>query len=101
METFNRPDVVLVDTNGKGVKGVTENGILFGDRELDLDAIIFGTGYSPGDDADRGSIPIPGRGGEILPQKRLNGMTFFHGVCTNRFPNLFLPGLYQAGASAN
>lgn len=101
LATFNRPNVVLVDTNGKGVKDVTENGILFGDREFDLDAIIFGTGYSPGGGADRGSIPITGRGGQTLQQKRLNGMASFHGVCTNGVPNLFLLGPYQAGASAN
>lgn len=101
LETFNQPNVLLVDTDGKGVKDVTTKGVRIDDQEFELDAIIFGTGYILGGGADRGSIPIIGRGGQTFQQKCQSGLATLHGVCTNGFPNLFMPGPYQAGASAN
>ncbi|KAJ5342801.1 hypothetical protein N7541_011925 [Penicillium brevicompactum] len=101
LETFNQPNVILVDTNGKGVKDVTAKGIRIDEKEFELDAIIFGTGYILGGGADRGSIPIIGRGSQTFQQKCQSGLATLHGVCTNGFPNLFMPGPYQAGASVN
>lgn len=101
LPAFNRPDVSLVDTNGKGIRTVTEKGILVEGQEYDLDTIIFGTGYSLGGSADRGAMTVTGRDNQILPEKWQKGMTSLHGVMTNGFPNLFFPGPYQAGASAN
>ncbi|CAG7944459.1 unnamed protein product [Penicillium salamii] len=101
LETFNRSNVTLVDTNGKGINDLTEAGIVVGEQEFGLDAIILGTGYSLGGSADRGSISITGRNNITFQQKCQSGLTTLHGVCTNGFPNLFFPGPYQAGATAN
>ncbi|KAJ6177846.1 hypothetical protein N7519_008307 [Penicillium mononematosum] len=46
LTTFNWSNVSLVDTNGKGIRTVTDRGILTEGQEYDLDAIIFGTGYT-------------------------------------------------------
>jgi cation diffusion facilitator CzcD-associated flavoprotein CzcO len=101
LAAFNRPNVVLVDTNGKGINTVTDKGILFEGTEFDLDAIILGTGYAPTGSAAHSGIPITGRDGRTLEQKWLSSMASFHGICTNGFPNLFFPGPSQAGASVN
>jgi hypothetical protein len=70
--------------------------------EYDLDTIIFGTGYSVGSNANVEHVPIIGRGNQTLQQKwGQDGMASLHGIMTFGFPNLFFPGPYQAGATAN
>ena len=41
LPTFNRPNVTLVDTNGKGVDRITEKGIVYGGKEYAVDCIIW------------------------------------------------------------
>ncbi|KAJ5471246.1 hypothetical protein N7530_008603 [Penicillium desertorum] len=89
LTAFNRSNVSLT------------GGILAEGQEYDLDAIIFGTGYSLGGSADRGNLTVTGRDNQTLQVKWQKGLTSLHGVMTNGFPNLFFPGPYQAGASAN
>ncbi|CAG8055535.1 unnamed protein product [Penicillium nalgiovense] len=101
LTVFNRSTVSLVDTNGKGIRAVIDRGILAEGQEYDLDAIIFGTGYSLGGSADRGDLTVTGRNNRTLQKKWQKGLTSLHGVMTNGFPNLFFPDPYQTGASAN
>ncbi|OQE34892.1 hypothetical protein PENCOP_c015G00937 [Penicillium coprophilum] len=101
LTTFNQSNVSLVDTNGKGIHTVTNQGISANGQEYDLDAIIFGTGYSLGGSADIGDLTVTGRDNRVLQEKRQKGLTSLHGIMTNGFPNLFFPGPYQTGASAN
>jgi cation diffusion facilitator CzcD-associated flavoprotein CzcO len=101
LPTFNRPNVLLVDTNGTGIRTLTERGIRLEDKEYELDGIIFGTGYSLGSSAGRGDLTVTGRGNRTLQEKQRTGMSSFHGVMTRDFPNLFFPGPYQAGTGAN
>ncbi|KAG0160634.1 hypothetical protein PDIDSM_8164 [Penicillium digitatum] len=101
LPAFNRPNVSLVDTHGKGVRTVTDRGILTDGQEYGLDAIIFGTGYNLGGSADRGDLTVTGRDNQVLQEKWHKGPNSLHGVMTNGFPNLFFPGPYQTGASAN
>ncbi|KAJ5437503.1 hypothetical protein N7445_006047 [Penicillium cf. griseofulvum] len=101
LTAFNQSNVSLVDTNGKGIRTVTNRGILANGQEYDLDAIVFGTGYSLGGSADLGDLTITGRDNQILQEKRQKGLNSLHGVITNGFPNLFFPGPYQTGASVN
>ncbi|CAG7980374.1 unnamed protein product [Penicillium nalgiovense] len=101
LTVFNRSNVSLVDTNGKGIRAVIDRGISAEGQEYDLDAIIFGTGYSLRGSADRGDLTVTGRSNRTLQKKWQKGLTSLHGVMTNGFPNLFFPGPYQTGASAN
>src|SRR5258708_37454949 len=48
LEAFNRPNVRLVDTQGRGVERLTKHGIAVGDREYKADCIIFATGFEAG-----------------------------------------------------
>ena len=53
LDTFNRDNVTLVDTDGKGIERITEKGIEFDGREYELDCIIFTTGFEVGTDYAR------------------------------------------------
>ena len=41
LETFNRPNVELVDTHGKGVERITKKGVVVDGREYELDCLIY------------------------------------------------------------
>ena len=48
LQTFNRPSVELIDTNGNGVERITENGVIANGQEYAVDCIIFATGFEVG-----------------------------------------------------
>ncbi|KAI9158186.1 Pentalenolactone D synthase [Paramyrothecium foliicola] len=106
LPTFNRPNVTLVQTQpALGVKEATPKGLVVDGKEYELDVIVFGSGYrSPASDMSEPSkmcnTTITGRDGVLLSEKWLrNGPATLHGCLTNGFPNLFLTGPAQAGAS--
>ncbi|EXJ71207.1 uncharacterized protein A1O5_06201 [Cladophialophora psammophila CBS 110553] len=104
LQSFNEQHVKLVDTNGLGIKEITEDGVLVGDKEYKIDTLILSTGYrslfllSPGGRVD---IDIKGRNGLSLDKKWTEGVATLHGMMSHGFPNLFWPGLIQAGGSPN
>jgi cyclohexanone monooxygenase len=88
-ETFNRPNVSLVDVNEEPLSEITETGIRAGEREIPLDILIFATGF----DAMTGSllaIDIRGRDGLALRAKWEAGPRTYLGLATAGFPNLFM-----------
>jgi cation diffusion facilitator CzcD-associated flavoprotein CzcO len=102
LPTFNRPNVTLVDTRGKGVERVTERGVVADGREYELDCLIYGTGYDASSPfAKRISFGILGRGGIALRDKWAGGAITFHGHGTHAFPNLFIMSHVQTGLSLN
>ena len=48
LKTFNRPNVTLVDTDGKGLDRITENAIVTNGRTYEVDCIIYATGFEFG-----------------------------------------------------
>ncbi|CBF75886.1 hypothetical protein AN3560.2 [Aspergillus nidulans FGSC A4] len=102
LQTFNRPNVHLVDTDGKGPSRVTETGLVVGEKVYLLGVEIFGTGYQAptagsGSPAARTGINVTGRHGQSLDEKwRTKGAAKLHGYATNGFPNLFFSGTSQA-----
>ncbi|KAL3429216.1 hypothetical protein BDV09DRAFT_180766, partial [Aspergillus tetrazonus] len=107
LQTFNRPNVHLVDTDGKGPSRVTETGLVVGEKEYPLDIIIFGTGYQAptagsGSPAARTGVNVTGRHSQSLDEKwRTKGAATLHGYATNGFPNLFFSGTSQATITGN
>jgi len=104
LQSFNEPNVKLVDTNGLGVSKITEHGIVVGDQEHKVDVLILSTGYKspvlyspPG----RVGLDVKGRHGVSLDKKWTDGVTTLHGMMSHDFPNFFWPGLNQAGSSPN
>lgn len=102
LPTFNRHNVTLVDTEGKGVEQITPNGVIAGGREYQLDCIIFATGFEVGTDyTRRAGYDVIGREGIRLSEKWQDGMRTLHGLHTRGFPNLFIISNGQAGFTTN
>jgi cyclohexanone monooxygenase len=102
LATFNRPNVTLVDTHGRGVERITKRGVVVGGREYELDCLIYASGFEVGTDyCRRAGLEIHGRGGESLSGYWSRGTRTLHGMHVRGFPNCFLMGNAQAGFTAN
>lgn len=88
-ETFNRPNVTLVDVRAAPIQRITPTGLATSQVEYELDVIIFATGF----DAMTGSmlkIDVRGSGGLPLREKWAHGPRSYLGVAPAGFPNLFI-----------
>lgn len=102
LQTYNRPNVHLVHTDGKGVEAITPNGVVANGQEYPLDCIIFATGFEVGTDyTRRAGYDVVGRAGQRLSDKWSDGMRTLHGLHTRSFPNLFIMSTAQAGFTTN
>ncbi|MCK9541035.1 MAG: NAD(P)/FAD-dependent oxidoreductase [Novosphingobium sp.] len=102
LETFNRPNVTLVDTHGAGVERMTENGAVVEGVEYRLDCLIFASGFETGTSmAHRAGYDITGRNGVTLSDHWADGMKTLHGMMSNGFPNLFVNTFGQNASSVN
>jgi cyclohexanone monooxygenase len=87
-ETFNRPNVTLIDVSGEPIEAITPVGIRAKGKEYAVDAIVFATGF----DAMTGAllkIDIRGIGGQTLKEKWREGPKTYLGLGIAGFPNLF------------
>ncbi len=102
LQTFNRPNVHLIDTQGRGVERITERGVVVAGREYELDCIIFATGFEVGTDyARRAGYEVHGRDGATLTDKWKDGVRTLHGIHIHGFPNLFMMSIAQSGLTVN
>jgi cation diffusion facilitator CzcD-associated flavoprotein CzcO len=99
-ETYNRPNVTLVDLGQTPIVRVTEEGIETTDGAREFDVIVWGTGFDFGTGA-LARMGIRGRGGLALTDYWADGPKTFLGVQTSGFPNLFFPGGPHAAAGNN
>ena len=98
LQTFNRPNVHLADTDGKGVERIDEKGVWVGDKHYDLDCLVFASGFEFATDfVRRAGFETVGRGGEKLSEHWRDGMSTLHGIHVHGFPNLFIVGLVHGG----
>ncbi len=87
-ETFNRPNVRLVDVSEHAIDAVTPAGLTTNGREFAFDALVLATGF----DAMTGTLmrlDLHGRGGVPIQQKWRAGPLNYLGLMVNGFPNLF------------
>jgi cyclohexanone monooxygenase len=102
LQTFNRPNVTLVDTDGRGVERITATGVVAAGAEHPVDCLIFATGFEVGTGyARRAGYEIFGREGLPLTEKWARGIATFHGMHTRGFPNCFLMSPAQSGFTVN
>lgn len=88
-ETFNRPNVRLVDLRRDPIVTVTEAGLDTVAESFGFDAIVFATGF----DAMTGplvSVDITGVNGATLKDTWADGPATYLGLMTAGFPNLFM-----------
>ncbi len=99
LPAFNRANVKLVDTRGRGVSEIGERGPILDGTTYDLDLLIYATGF----EVQKTGIwnRIVGRDGQDLERKYADGIRTLLGIHTRGFPNLFIMGGYQASFQFN
>jgi cation diffusion facilitator CzcD-associated flavoprotein CzcO/acetyl esterase/lipase len=87
-QTFNLPQVRLIDLRRHPISTITESGIEVADEAFEFDAIVYATGF----DAMTGpvvAVDITGRDGLTLREKWADGPSTYLGLTTVGFPNFF------------
>ena len=96
LQTYNLPNVTLVDTEGRGVEALTERAVIANGRAYEVDCLVFATGFEVGTSyTRRAGYDIVGRGGQTLSQHWSGGLRTLHGLTTHGFPNCFFLGFTQ------
>ena len=90
-ETYNRENVSLIDVRSNPIEEITSNGIKTTAGEVELDAIVFATGFD-GMTGPLFRMDIHGRDGIALKDKWEEGAQTrtYLGLSTNGFPNMFM-----------
>ena len=102
LDSFNRPSVTLVDTDGQGVERITETGIVVAGVEYEVDCLIYATGFEVGTEyTRRAGYDLTGVEGRTLSEHWAKGMRTLHGMHIHGFPNAFIAGHAQGGFTAN
>jgi cyclohexanone monooxygenase len=102
LDTFNRSNVTLVDTQGRGVERITEHAVVVDGVEYEIDCLIYATGFEVGTEYTRRSgYEVVGRDGLTLTEKWADGAATFHGMHSRGFPNLFIFSNIQSGFTVN
>ena len=106
LEAFNRPNVELVDTDGRGVTRLTQTSVVANEREYPVDLLVYSTGFDYETDADfyhRTGIRMVGTSGRTMDEAvtERGGPATLFGIHFREFPNLLNIGPAQAGVTAN
>lgn len=87
-ETFNRPNVKLINVKNNPINAIRPKGVQVGDTVYEVDAIVYATGF----DAMTGALArmdITGRDGRKLVDDWAQGPISYLGVTVSGYPNLF------------
>ncbi|MGA0121887.1 MAG: flavin-containing monooxygenase [Gaiellales bacterium] len=87
-ETFNRPNVELVDIKDDPIERITEDGLIAKGREWPFDAIVLATGFD-GMTGALMAVDIRGRDGRSLREEWADGPGSYLGFMVHGYPNLF------------
>jgi cyclohexanone monooxygenase len=104
LQTFNLPNVTLVDTKGRGVERITENAVVVDGRAYEVDCLIYATGFdfNASNMASRNGFEIYGRGGRSLTEKwREGGIATLYGFSSRGFPNLVIQTNAQGAVTSS
>jgi cyclohexanone monooxygenase len=102
LETYNRKNVKLVDTQGLGVDKITKKGVIVDGKEYELDCLIFATGFEVGTSYTRRSgYEVIGKNNLRLSDKWKDGPRTFQGMFAHGFPNCYFLGVIQSALTTN
>jgi len=100
-ETYNRPNVHLVDVKASPIERITPTGIETADGYYGLDVIVYATGFD-GVTGSLDRIDIRGRNGASLKEAWAEGPSTYLGLQARGFPNFFtLVGPHNGSAFCN
>lgn len=101
IETFNKSNVELVDTDGQGVSHLTKDAIVANGTEYPVDLIIHSTGFDfifAHDFERRTGIRLVGSKNQTIDEAWAEkGPSTLYGIHARDFPNMFNIGALQAG----
>ena len=89
-DTYNCDNVALVNLRKEPILRMTAQGIETADRKVDVEMIIFATGFDAMTGAIKAIHPITGRGGKKINDVWAHGPETYLGLTVAGFPNLFL-----------
>ena len=102
LQAFNRPNVHLIDTDGKGVNEINERGVIVNGVEYPVDLLIFASGFEVTTTyTHRLGFDPKGRNGVSLSEAWAEGPATLHGVLSNGFPNMFMISTVQGAQATN
>jgi len=103
LPSFNRTNVTLVNTEGRGVERILPDGLVVGGKLFEVDCIIFATGFEAFSlTYVTGEYVVTGVGGQSLQDKWSKKFSTLHGMLTHGFPNMVLVGhMRDGGGSTN
>jgi cation diffusion facilitator CzcD-associated flavoprotein CzcO len=102
LQTFNRPNVHLIHTDGKGIDAISPSGVIANNTEYPLDCLIYATGFEIATEwSHKTGMDIFGRNGASLTDRWRDGARTLHGWTTRDFPNCFWVQVVQAALSPN
>lgn len=88
-ETFNQPNVHLIDCISDPIVAITAHGVRTQSGETALDMLIFATGYD-GLTGALTAFEVVGRNGQTVNEKWKEGARSYLGLMMEGFPNLFM-----------
>ena len=102
-EAFNRDNVTLIDTKGRGLERISEQAIHFDGKSWDVDLIVFASGFETAAPADRAAgLAMVGVEGTTVADKWKHGTRSLHGTLVRDFPNMgIIAGVRHTAASWN
>ena len=96
LQAFNRDNVHLVDTDGRGVTRIDTTGCWVDGTHFTIDLLVIASGFEVGTDIGRRwGFETVGRDGVTLSERWADGMVSLHGMHVSGFPNLFVVGPQQ------
>jgi cation diffusion facilitator CzcD-associated flavoprotein CzcO len=102
LPTFNRDNVTLVDTDGRGVERITERGVVANGEEIEVDVLVFASGFEVGSPyTHRLGFDPKGEGGVALSDAWRDGPATSFGVMSRGFPNLLMNSPIQGAMDIN
>jgi cyclohexanone monooxygenase len=101
LDVFNQDNVTLVDTEGRGVERISGRSVFAYGHELEVDVVIFATGFELSPYEEGTPIPVTGRDGQTLAEKWKDGATTLHGHHVHGFPNFMLSTTRQGSWDNN
>jgi cation diffusion facilitator CzcD-associated flavoprotein CzcO len=102
LPSFNRPNVHLIDTDGRGVDRITQRGVVVDGVEYALDLLVYASGFEVTHDyTHRLGFDPRGRCGVSLSEAWADGPSTLHGVLTRGFPNMLMISTVQGAQATN